>query len=221
MAAEERRKNGFMKKKSRLVLIVWVVSLFLILGVYIAVKNSNISSFRYEVADSIQSDLANKGRATKQDNSTPLRPIAISSKYKRYVNPLMSYAIKYPSSFNMDFESGDSKGAFFSFAGIKLSVGAYYNVLDENIDDIAADKKDAVYSNKINNTCVFSGYTSDSKIYYEKYAIYSGGSIIAFARLEYPPHMKEQLDNVIPKIFKYFPNRRDCPPYDPNYYVAD
>ena len=61
MAAEERRKNGFMKKKSRLVLIVWVVSLFLILGVYIAVKNSNISSFRYEVADSIQSDLANKG----------------------------------------------------------------------------------------------------------------------------------------------------------------
>lgn len=59
------------------------------------------------------------------------------------------------------------------------------------------------------------------KIYYEKYAIYSGGSIIAFARLEYPPHMKEQLDNVIPKIFKYFPNRRDCPPYDPNYYVVD
>ena len=76
-------------------------------------KNSNISSFRYEVADSIQSDLANKGRTTKQDNSTPLRPIAISSKYKRYVNPLMSYAIQYPSSFNMDFESGDSKGAFF------------------------------------------------------------------------------------------------------------
>ena len=59
------------------------------------------------------------------------------------------------------------------------------------------------------------------KIIYDKYAIYSGGSIIAFARLEYPPHMKEQLDNVIPKIFKYFPNRRDCPPYGPNYYVVD
>lgn len=142
--------------------------------------------------------------------------------YLTYYNERFGYYITYPSYLYIQGEGQNGAGkSFYSHdAQIKLSVGAYHNILNENATNLLATQKQdfigdnhsIIYTFAKDNKVIVSGYTPQGRIYYQKSVIctlYSSiykekVNIITTAYVEYPSTEKVKGDEII-KLFNKFP----------------
>lgn len=144
------------------------------------------------------------------------------SGYSLYQNYRFGYYLRYPTYLKIGSESSNGDGVvmYSSDRSIKLSVGAMFNLLDENVHTLMSEGVISLsnqgysitYSYTDDNSVVLSGYTKSGKIYYLKQVlctIYSASygeyvEIIATAYVEHSPKDKAKGGDII-KQFKYFP----------------
>ena len=137
-----------------------------------------------------------------------------------YVNSLMEYRVDYPHGFVKVRDADDGKGAVFKKGDISLNVYSEYNVLDWSLKDLLKyEEYEYTYKLVKDNYYITTGYTPDGLLYYQKTVMFANRKAYAVASLTYPPHEDENVKPMIDEIFSFFPNRSDCPPYNPERYI--
>lgn len=141
--------------------------------------------------------------------------------YVSYVNTIMEYRVDYPECFKKVLEAGDGKGATFQWENIVLNVYAEYNMLDWTLNDLLKYEEYQPTQKVVNDHhYVISGYAETGEMFYQKTVLYGDRSAYATVCFTFPAERETEVSSIIDSVFTYFPNRKDCPPYNAQRFIT-